>query len=282
MALIGASRLDRVDARADRSSPVLERITPVVLTYNEAPNIARVLERLRWARDVVVVDSHSTDATRRIVEGFPNTRLFTRPFDSHLDQWTYAIGETSIGTDWVLRLDADHLLTEAVIGELANLDPPADVVAYLTPFSYSVYGTALRESVYMPAIRLMRRGRTRLYHEGHCERVAADGRVGRLRNPVVHDDRKPLERFLASQMAYMRLEAETLVAGQRAEPRLIDRLRRRKFIAPFAVLLYCLFAKRLILDGLPGVFYAFQRAFAEFTLSLYLIDAELRRREQTG
>lgn len=259
---------------------MLEQITPVVLTYNEAPNIARVLDRLRWARDVVVVDSHSTDATRRIVEGFSNVRLFTRPFVSHLAQWTYAIEETAIGTDWVLRLDADHVLTEAVIGELANLDPPADVAAYLTPFSYRIYGTALRGSTYMPAIRLMRRGKTRLYHEGHCERVSADGRVGQLRNPVVHDDRKPLERFLAAQTAYMRLEAESLVAGARSTPRLIDRLRRRKFIAPFAVLLYCLFAKRLVLDGLPGIFYAFQRAFAEFTLSLYLIDAELRGREQ--
>jgi glycosyltransferase involved in cell wall biosynthesis len=260
---------------------VLERITPVVLTYNEAPNIARVLDRLRWARDVVVVDSRSTDATRGIVEGFSNVRLFTRPFVSHLDQWTYAIEETSIGTPWVLRLDADHVLTDGVIGELAQLDPPPDVVAYLTSFTYSIHGTALRGSTYLPAIRLMRRGRTRLYHEGHCERVAADGRIGTLRNPIVHDDRKPIDRFLAAQAEYMRLEAESLAAGRCTRPRLIDWLRRRRFVAPFAVLLYCLFAKRLVLDGLPGIFYAFQRAVAEFTLSLYLMDGDLRGRERT-
>jgi glycosyltransferase involved in cell wall biosynthesis len=261
---------------------VLQRITPVVLTYNEAPNIGRVLDRLAWAKDVVVVDSQSTDETRQIVGNFPNVRLFARPFDNHLGQWRFALEETGIATEWVLRLDADHILTDAVIGELANLAPPPDVDAYTAPFAYCIYGRRLRGSAYMPAVRLMRRGRTRLYHEGHCERVAADGRIAALRNPILHDDRKPLERFLASQMRYMRLEAESLLTGERAVPRVIDWLRRRKFVAPFAVLAYCLIAKRLMFDGLPGVFYAFQRVAAELTLSLYLIDAELKRRRGAG
>ena len=259
---------------------MLQRITPVVLTYNEAPNIARVLERLGWAKEVVVVDSQSTDGTRRIAAEFPNVRLFGRPFDNHLDQWRFALEETGIATEWVLRLDADHVVTDAVIGELANLNPPADVDAYAAPFTYCIHGRRLRGSAYIPAIRLMRRGRTRLYQEGHCERVAVEGRTGALRNPILHDDRKPLDRFLASQMRYMRLEAEALLNGERASPRLIDRLRRNMLVAPFAVLAYCLFAKRLVFDGLPGIFYAFQRAFAEFTLSLYLIDAELKRRNE--
>lgn len=260
---------------------MLQRITPVILTYNEAPNIARVLECLGWAQDVVVVDSQSTDATRRLVGEFPRARLFVRPFDNHLDQWRFALDETGIATEWVLRLDADHVLTDAVIGELANLDPPSGVDAYTAPFAYCVHGRRLRGSAYMPAVRLMRRGRTRLYHEGHCERVAADGRIAALRNPILHDDRKPLDRFFASQMRYMRLEAELLLTDARRSSCLIDRLRRVKFLAPFAVLAYCLFVKRLVFDGLPGIFYAFQRASAELTLSLYLMDAELHRRKET-
>lgn len=43
--------------------PLFDQITPVILTYNEAPNIERALEQLRWARDIVVVDSFSNDAT---------------------------------------------------------------------------------------------------------------------------------------------------------------------------------------------------------------------------
>jgi len=261
-------------------SDVLEQITPVVLTHDEAPNIARVLARVSWAKDVVVVDSLSTDATRQIADGFANVRIVTRPFDGHLAQWRFGIEETCIATEWVLRLDADHVLTDEIIGELANLAPPPDVDAYLAPFTYCVHGRALRGSAYMPSIRLVRRGRTRLYQDGHTERVAVEGRTLSLRNPILHDDRKPLERFLASQSCYMRLEADALTNGARTPARPIDRLRRSRFFAPFLVLAYCLFVKRLAFDGLPGIFYAFQRVLAEFTLSLYLIDDELKRRER--
>ena len=56
-------------------------------------NIARTLSCLSWARDVVVVDSHSTDATIDLAKGYPNVRLFSRAFDSHADQWNYAISQ---------------------------------------------------------------------------------------------------------------------------------------------------------------------------------------------
>ena len=74
---------------------MLGDITPVILTYNEAPNIGRALERLRWAKGVVVVDSGSTDETPSIAAGFPNVRTVVRPFDSHARQWRFAVEETT-------------------------------------------------------------------------------------------------------------------------------------------------------------------------------------------
>ena len=54
---------------------VLADITPVILTYNESANIGRSLERLTWAREVVIVDSGSTDDTLAIAGRFPNARV---------------------------------------------------------------------------------------------------------------------------------------------------------------------------------------------------------------
>ena len=62
---------------------MLADITPVILTYNEAANIGRSLERLAWAREVVIVDSGSTDDTLAIAARFPNVRMVHRPFDTH-------------------------------------------------------------------------------------------------------------------------------------------------------------------------------------------------------
>ena len=94
-------------------------ITPVILTFNEAPNIARTLGKLGWARDIVVVDSGSTDATLGIAGQFANVRVFHRDFESHAAQWTYALTRTGIATDWVLALDADYVLSDALVEELS-------------------------------------------------------------------------------------------------------------------------------------------------------------------
>src|SRR5436189_3314309 len=99
---------------------MLDHITPVLLTFNEEPNIARTLARLEWAKDIVVVDSGSTDATRAILAKFPNVRVFDRRFESHANQWRFATEETQIGTSWILRLDADYEVLKPLIMELAR------------------------------------------------------------------------------------------------------------------------------------------------------------------
>jgi hypothetical protein len=68
----------------------LDLITPLILTWNEEPNLRRCLERLRWANgEVVVVDSGSTDAT---AASRPSFRMFASscaPFDDHTTQWNF-------------------------------------------------------------------------------------------------------------------------------------------------------------------------------------------------
>src|SRR5262245_35297761 len=98
---------------------MLNNITPLILTGNEAPNIARTLGKLSWAREVVIVDSHSTDDTRAVAEAAHHcVRWYERGFTTHADQWTFALTATGITTDWVLALDADYVLTDALIEEL--------------------------------------------------------------------------------------------------------------------------------------------------------------------
>ena len=108
---------------------MLDQITPVLLTYNEEQNIRRTLSHLAWAKDIVVVDSGSTDGTLAALAHFRNVRVFNRRFDTHGKQWRYATEETNIGTDWLLRLDADYQVSDALIAELARLDPDAAVSA---------------------------------------------------------------------------------------------------------------------------------------------------------
>src|SRR5438132_6116725 len=99
---------------------MLSEITPLVLTFNEAPNIRRTLERLTWAKEILVVDSFSADETLDIIREFPQTRVLQRKFDNHTNQWNFGLDQ--VQTEWVLSLDADYVLSPELVDEIVHLD----------------------------------------------------------------------------------------------------------------------------------------------------------------
>ena len=258
---------------------MLDRITPLILTYNEAANIGRTLERLAWAREIVVVDSFSDDETVEIASSFPQVRVVQRAFDSHRNQWEFGLRETSIKTPWILALDADYILTNDVTAELKTLDPDPETAGYRANFSYCINGKELHSGIYPPVTVLYRRDAATYVQDGHTQRVVIDGPVKVLRAPLLHDDRKPLRRWLNSQARYAELEADRI--SKREALNFRDRLRLCFVLAPTAVFFYCLIGRGGIFDGWPGFYYAFQRSIAELMLSLYLIDARCTFSEST-
>lgn len=248
---------------------MLDQITPLILTRDEEPNIARTLAQLAWARDVVVVDSFSTDRTLEIARQFPNVRVVQREIDTLAGQSNF--GLEHVRTPWVLALDADYFVTGELIRELDALEPPPSTHAYVASFDYAVRGKRLRASLYPPRVVLLHREHATFWQDGHAHRIRVDGETGTLRGRIVHDDRKSLARFIERQRKYMRQEARKL---READPRTLNlaaRIRKLVVVAPFAVLVHTLFAKGLILDGLAGLHYTFERVLAECILSRELL-----------
>jgi glycosyltransferase involved in cell wall biosynthesis len=246
---------------------MLDQITPLILTYNEAPNIARALGALSWANDIVVVDSYSDDDTVKIAQSFPRVRVFQRAFDCHRNQWEFGLKETEISTPWVLALDADYVLSDELIAELRNLTPRNETAGYRASFVYCIKGRKLRSGIYPPVTVLYRREAATYVQDGHTQRISLEGAIEDLRAPIFHDDRKSLRRWFSSQARYTELEAQKLRAADPAELAFADRLRRWRFVLPPVMLVYCLFVRGGILDGWAGFYYAFQRAMAEAMLS---------------
>jgi glycosyltransferase involved in cell wall biosynthesis len=257
---------------------VLADITPVILTLNEAPNIGRSLERLPWAREVVVVDSGSTDSTLDIVGRYANVRVVTRPFDSHAAQWRFAVEQTGITSQWILRLDADYVLESGLRDEIAALEPPADLAAYEIGFTYCIDGQPLRSSLYPPLPVLFRRGAVRIVQDGHTEKLYPTGPVVRLRGRLLHDDRKDFNRWLTSQKRYQAQEAVKLMSKPWRELGWPDRIRRTRVLGAPAVAVHCLFVKGLLFDGMAGLRYTAQRVMADLILSRQLLRRDFGRK----
>lgn len=259
----------------------LSEVTALILTFNEAENIGRTLVALAWAREVVIIDSFSTDATIDIAwRSHAKVRVVQRVFDTHAAQWNFGLDQ--ITTPWVLALDADYRVDAEMEVEIARLEPPGETNGYEAEFVYCVDGKPLRASLYPPHTVLFRKDQARYVDEGHTQVLRLSGKVERLTSRIYHDDRKSLRRWIESQKKYSVIEARYLLSRQSDQLSRVDRLRKLIIFAPGIMFPYLLFGKGLIFDGLRGWSYVCQRTFAEGLLSLRLITERGSRRSDRG
>lgn len=251
---------------------MLEKITPIILTYNEDPNISRTLAKLTWAKKILVVDSYSTDSTLDIVKTYPQVEIKQRKFDNHTEQWNYALEQVS--TEWVLSLDADYVLTDELISEMSNLTEDTLIDGYFIPFKYCVFGHPLRGTLLPSRLALFRRSKAIYHNDGHTQLLKLEGKSDYLSSYILHDDRKSLSRWLWVQDRYMVIESKKLTETPFSELSFGDKIRKQKILAPFIIFFYCLILKGNLFDGWAGLYYAFQRMLAEILLSIHLIEVE--------
>jgi len=254
-------------------------VTPVILTLDEAPNLGRLLARLDWAREVLVVDSGSTDGTVEIAAAAPNVRIVEHPFEGFAAQWQYAIGEAGVHTPWVLALDADHLPDPELIEALRGFSGASDMVAYRAAFIYCIHGRPLRGSLYPPREVLLHREHVRFEQVGHKQVMRIDGAVGMLPGHLQHDDRKPFSRWLQSQWSYARQEAALIDATAFGDLSWSGRIRKLVLPAPPAAFVVAWFARGGIFDGRAGLHYALERLVAESLIAMLLMVRRMRRGE---
>jgi len=252
----------------------LGQLTVLMITYNEKANIRRTLESLHWAPSILVIDSFSTDGTMDILENEPNVRVVQRAFNDFAGQCNFGLSQ--VETQWVLSIDADYVFpagSEAAVSQAIN----GRERGFRAQFDYCIEGQTVRGSILPPRTVLYRREDARYVNDGHGHRVAIAGPIGSLPFKIRHDDRKPLSRWLQSQITYARQEAEklsTMPAGRLGRN---DRVRKAIAVAPLLVFLLVYLFRGGFISGWRGLFYAMQRTAAELLLSLFLLDAKLKR-----
>jgi hypothetical protein len=209
-----------------------------------------------------------------IAKRYAQVAVVQRQFDTAAPQCNF--GLTQVDTEWVLSMDADYVLSDELVAEIAALRPASSTCGYWAHFVYQIFGRSLRATVYPRRAVLYRKSSAMYVDEGHTQRVRIDGELGTLAHPIFHDDRKPISRWFASQTRYAALEAGYLLSRDRSKLVGVDRLRLLIIPAPVLMFFYVLFIKRCLFDGWLGWYYALQRVCAEIMLSIELLDRHLR------
>ncbi len=188
------------------------KITATIITRDEERNIARAIESLRCCDEILIVDSGSTDRTTELAEKL-GARVVEAGWRGYAGQKNWAAEQAA--NDWILSLDADEALSEALEAEIWNLKktgPRFD--AYTMPRLARYLGRWVLHSGWYPdrKIRLYDRGKARWVGDFVHESVMSEGRVGHLEANILHFTCESLAENVKTMDRYTTLAAQELAA----------------------------------------------------------------------
>jgi len=242
-----------------------------IITHNEEENIRYALESIKWADEIVVVDSFSADRTQEICREYTD-KVHSLEWAGFSEQKSKAISMTTY--PWVLVLDADERVTDSLRDEIIALmrnNPSMD--GYYIPRKNYFIKKWIRHGGWWPdyTLRLFRREKAAIETREVHEAVKVNGKTGKLKNPIEHYTYKDIGDYLNRMQNYSTLAAKELFKrGQSAS--IFDIIFRPVFT------FFRMFVLRMgILDGFYGIILAYLYSF--YTYKKY---SKLRKMNQTS
>jgi len=272
-------------------------IDVMIITFNEVLNLPHCLTALQgWTNRVFVVDSGSTDGTQEIARAH-GAEVVHHDWPGYSRQKNWGLENLPLNGDWVLIVDADEVITPAVRKRLEEIAsrPVAEVAEngfFINRLTYFM-GRAIRHCGYFPSwnLRFFKRGSAWYEDRVVHEHMVIDDPVGYVKEPMIHDDRRGLEHYVAKHNRYSTLEAKALfdeIRGARDQHRqanITKDTQRRRWVKrhimpymPFPGLwrfMYMYVLRLGVLDGRAGL--EFSRFISLYDSLVSLKLRELRR-----
>ena len=227
-------------------------LSVAIVSHNEEANLPRTLESVKWADEIVVVDSGSTDRTCEIAQEY-GAQVVVEPWRGYVAQKQFALDLCT--KDWVLLLDADEEVSPGLAQEIrAVIVDPNAASGYKLPRKNLFLGRWMRHGGFYPdpKLRLFRRGAGFVTgHDPHdrCElKPDVLQWTQQFQNPIVHYTYPDLTLYLGHMNRYSSLGAQLAFAKGHREFSIADIVLR-----PFATFIYNYFFRLGFLDGPEGL-----------------------------
>ncbi len=290
----------RIDLNNIHAGGEIPDLTIIILTFNEEKHIERCLHSaFQVAHQVFVVDSFSTDRTVEIAEAL-SARIWQHEFKNHAVQFAWALGNLPIDTDWVMRVDADEVitpeLTESLRRRLANASP--DVHGFLVRRYVRFMGGVIRHGNFPQwNLRIWRIGKAEIEQRWMDEHmVLKAGKTGHLKGAFIDDNLNSITWWTDKHNSYASREAIGLLNSKyhfltglaNSSGSLSRQARYKRWLKEniysrlplgaraFAYFLYRMVFQLGILDGRAGFAFHFLQGF----WYRFLVDVKVREVER--
>jgi glycosyltransferase involved in cell wall biosynthesis len=239
-------------------------ISVVIIAKNEEKNLTSALKSVDFCQDVIVVDNGSSDDTRKIAVD-RSARVIKA---SHINDFSKLrnLGLQQAKFEWVLFLDADETIGEELKKEIINALSQTSIVGFQIGRIDNFLGKNLLfgETASIKLLRLAKRGKgewSRAVHENWLIR----GKIGTLKNKLMHNPHQSIEEFIDKINHYTELE----MSEWRSENRNLTLI--KLFFFPSLKFIDNYFIKLGFLDGMPGFILAYLMSFHSFCVRAKLL-----------
>lgn len=246
-----------------------EKLSVLLPTFNNAAYMRPTLESIKWADEILVVDSFSTDATLELCREY-GARIIQHAYIQSAKQKNWAIPQCA--HEWVLQVDTDEVVEPELKTEILKLiqAPPQGVDGFRIPFKHHVFGEWVKVCNLYPEyhLRLFRRDAGRFQDKEVHAHVEVSGRVETLQHHILHYGMKSISNQLRNLDRYSRYQADEL------------KKRGKKFhwtqlaFRPFALFAYYFFWTRGFTAGYRGLLISALNATFDFWAHAKLWELE--------
>ena len=244
------------------------KVSVTIITKNEEHNIEQCLNSVKWADEIVVVDSESTDNTLEIARRFTQ-KVVKRKWEGYADQKSFALELTK--NDWVLSLDADERCTKELEEEIKQLNPE-DISGFFIKRDNYFLGKKINGCGWGNdyQLRLFNKSRVKLTNRKVHEGFVVSGKTEKLRSSMLHYSYRNLHDAMIKINQYSTLEAEEKYKKKKVSGTSI-------FFKPFIGFIQHFIFRKGYVDGVHGLMVSLMHAITKWQVQMKMWELQNSR-----
>lgn len=248
------------------------KLSVIIITFNEEKNIKDCLESVKWADEIILVDSGSTDKTREIALTYTDKVIFNK-WEGFAPQKKFALENAS--NEWVLSIDSDERITGGLKDEILHLlSSEPECNGYFIPRRNHFLGKEITTCGWAPdyQMRLFKKSLTKVNSRKVHEGFLVEGKSGNLKNGMLHFTHNDLHKTFEKINEYSTLEAEELYLTKKAGAINI-------FINPVAAFLSHYIVRRGYKDGIHGLMVSIMHSITKKMTYMKMWDLQNKQKK---